>query len=449
MASNSSARTIAAVATAAGRGGIGIIRVSGPAALSIGQQITGVELVAGEFRYTLFNDRDNNVIDAGVALYFQNPHSYTGEDVVELQGHGGSAVLELLLQRVLECGAVAARPGEFTERAFLNDRIDLAQAEAVADLIESANTEAAKAAMRSLQGDFSRQVYALVEQLIELRVYVEAALDFAEEEIDFLSSPELQDRAQRLKTDFATLMANLAQGRLLKEGMSVVLAGAPNVGKSSLLNQLTGTDTAIVTDIAGTTRDVLREQIFLNGLPLHIIDTAGLRESTDAVEREGVRRARQEMADADRILWLQDGTQPQYAMLPDNLPNTIPVDVIVNKIDLCDKPAGVEIENDKTSIFLSAATGEGVDLLIDHLQSSVGFMENTEGVFLARQRHVDALMKASSATEQALKQLQIRNLPELAAEDLRSAQLALNEITGEFSSDDLLGRIFRGFCIGK
>lgn len=450
MASNSPATTtIAAVATAAGRGGIGIVRVSGPEAAAIGKEITGCDLIAGQFRYTPFKDAQRNTIDAGIALFFQSPHSYTGEDVLELQGHGGTAVLELLLRRVLECGAVAAGPGEFTERAFLNDRMDLAQAEAVADLIESANTEAAKAAVRSLQGDFSRQVHALVEQLIELRVYVEAALDFAEEEIDFLSSPELLDRAERLKTDFTSLMSNLAQGRLLKEGMTVVLAGAPNVGKSSLLNQLTGTDTAIVTDIAGTTRDVLREQIFLDGMPLRVIDTAGLRESTDAVEREGVRRAREEMDNADRILWLQDGSNIGDTELPTNLPADLPVDVIINKIDLTGKTPSIEKEDDQTRICLSAETGEGIDLLVNHLQRSVGFMQNTEGVFLARQRHVDALVRGFDATVHALQQLRIQNLPELAAEDLRTAQQALNEITGEFSSDDLLGRIFQGFCIGK
>ncbi len=449
MALNNPATTIAAIATAAGRGGIGIVRVSGQQARSIGRQITGLDLQAGQFKYIPFKDASGDVIDAGIALFFQSPHSYTGEDVLELQGHGGSAVLELLLQSVLTCGAVMARPGEFTERAFLNDRIDLAQAEAVADLIESSNTEAAKAAVRSLQGDFSRQVRLLVEQLIELRVYVEAALDFAEEEIDFLSSPELLERAQRLKNDFAALMANLAQGRLLQEGMTVVLAGTPNVGKSSLLNQLTGTDTAIVTDIPGTTRDVLREQILLDGMPLRVIDTAGLRDSDDAVEREGVRRAKLAMADADRILWLQDGTQAGDIELPADLPDGLPVDVIVNKIDLSGKPAAITIEDDQVRISLSAKTGEGMDLLIDHLQRSVGFMHNTDGVFLARQRHVDALHRAATATEQALQQLHVQNLPELAAEDLRSAQQALNEITGEFTSDDLLGRIFQGFCIGK
>jgi len=441
--------TIAAIATAAGQGGIGIVRVSGPQASSIATQIVDRSLLPGVFRYTAFHAADQHVIDVGVALFFRAPHSYTGEDVLELQGHGGTAVMQLLLQRVLDCGARLARPGEFTERAFLNDRIDLAQAEAVADLIESASTEAARAAMRSLSGEFSDRVRALVQQLIELRVYIEAALDFAEEEIDFLSGGELESRVDALQHAFATLMANLQQGRLLKEGLTVVLAGRPNVGKSSLLNRLTGTDSAIVTDIAGTTRDVLREQIYLDGMPLNIVDTAGLSDSGDRVEREGVRRARRAMADADRILWVRDGSLSDEESLPDDVPAGLPLDIIVNKCDVTATPPSISEDKRGCVVHLAAKTGAGISLLIRHLQDSAGFRQNPEGVFLARQRHVDALERAAAATDQALQQLQDRHMPELAAEDLRVAQQALNEITGEFTSDDLLGRIFSSFCIGK
>jgi len=446
----SSDDTIAAISTATGRGGIGIVRVSGSRASEVAQSITRRRLEPSQFVYTPFYDHGESVVDRGLALYFQAPASYTGEDVVEFQGHGGPAILELLLQRVLALGVRQARAGEFTERAFLNDKIDLAQAEAVSDLIDSVSASAAKAAVRSLSGEFSRQIHQLNEQLIGLRVYIEAALDFAEEEIDFLSSSELSERASTLDAEFQRVMQHARQGQLLKEGMTIVIAGRPNVGKSSLLNRLSGTDSAIVTDIAGTTRDVLREHIHLNGLPLHILDTAGIRESQDPVEREGVRRAQVEIGQADRILWVMDASQARQTELDADLPADIPIDRILNKCDLHDIPAGIEYHaaDSGATLSISAKTGQGIDLLIEHLQQSVGYEQNTEGVFLARGRHLTALNEAHLATTSALQKLR-NQLPELAAEDLRAAQTALNEITGEFSSDDLLGRIFAGFCIGK
>jgi len=443
--------TIAAISTAAGRGGIGIVRVSGDQARKIAQTITHRELEPNRFIYTPFYDEQSAVLDFGLALYFQRPASYTGEDVVEFQGHGGPAVLQLLLNCVLALGVRQARAGEFTERAFLNNKIDLAQAEAVSDLIDSVSASAAKAAVRSLRGDFSTQVHHLTELLINLRVYVEAALDFAEEEIDFLSSSELSARAAELEAEFQRILQDAHQGQLLKDGLTLVIAGKPNVGKSSLLNCLTGTNSAIVTEIAGTTRDVLREHIHLNGLPLHILDTAGIRESDDPIEQEGVRRARSEITHADRVLWVTDVEDNGIEDKDLSLPVGIPVDRIVNKIDLCSMSALIEYDPSGTEarINLSAKTGQGVDLLTQHLQRSVGYQQDTESVFLARSRHVSALKLAYSATQSALEKLRQQNQPELAAEDLRSAQTALNEITGEFSNDDLLGRIFAGFCIGK
>ncbi len=393
---------------------------------------------------------DSTIIDFGIALYFKNPESYTGEDVVELQGHGGPAVLSLLLKEVLRSGARQARPGEFTERAFLNNKLDLAQAEAVSDLIESNSAAAAKAAVRSLGGALSGAVSELLEQLIELRIYIEAALDFAEEEIDFLSGDEIKTRTTELTAAFDRAIASSQQGRLLKEGLTLVIAGKPNAGKSSLLNRLSGKESAIVTDIPGTTRDVLREHIELDGLPLHIIDTAGLRDSDDPVEKEGVRRARQEINQADRVLLVVDASDGAEPELPTDIPDSVPVDVIYNKIDQTNETASINYTpTGSATIKLSVKEDEGITLLINHLTQSVGFQRDTEGVFLARQRHVDALVTAAEATREAIAQVSQGGMPELAAEDLRRAQYALNEITGEFSNDDLLGRIFAGFCIGK
>lgn len=446
---HSSKDTIAAIATATGRAGIGIIRVSGERAAEIARTVTKHQVEPGHFFYSPFWDAEDRIVDYGIALYFANPASYTGEDVFEFQGHGGPAVLDVMLQHILSLGVRQSRAGEFTERAFLNDKLDLAQAEAVSDLINSASAGAAKAAIRSLNGEFSTRIRQLVEQLIDLRVFVEAALDFAEEEIDFLSSDELRTRAGEVEENFSNILLQAQRGRVLKDGITLVIAGAPNVGKSSLLNRLTGADSAIVTPIAGTTRDVLREHIHLDGLPLHILDTAGIRDSDDPVEREGVRRARAEIHAADRILWVTD--EPDSTPDPDTYPADKPVDLVFNKIDLTGQVATIDYDQTRSQarIALSAKTGAGMDLLIEHLKRSVGYEQDEENVFLARNRHIVALESAHDATRNALDKLQTSNQPELAAEDLRLAQNALNEITGEFTSDDLLGRIFASFCIGK
>lgn len=415
-----------------------------------------------------FLDEQSTPIDSGIVLFFKAPASYTGEDVVELQGHGGPAILDVLLRRVLELGARLARPGEFTERAFLNGKMDLAQAESVSDLISSGSEAAARAAVRSLDGQFSDKVSDITEELIGLRVYVEAALDFAEEEIDFLSSTELTERAASLQEKFQRLDREVQQGQLLRDGLTVVIAGAPNAGKSSLLNQLSGTDTAIVTDVAGTTRDVLREHIQIDGMPLHIIDTAGLHESEDPIEKEGIRRALAALERADHVLWIVDGTQQRLDEkslvhnIPQNLleklPDDIHFDIVVNKTDLLDKNPGIELNHSKDTstssdafsiIHLSAKTGEGISILSTHLKSVAGFSDSNSGQFIARRRHLDALRRASASIKLGLAQLQKQNNAELAAEDFRSAQASLGEITGEFTDDDLLGRIFAGFCIGK
>jgi len=444
--------TIAAVATAPGRGGVGVVRISGPLAAAIGADICGRELPPREACFRPFRDAAGELIDRGIALRFHAPRSYTGEDVVELQGHGGPVVLDLLLARCLALGARPARPGEFTERAFLNGKLDLAQAEAVADLIESGSAAAARAATRSLEGEFSRRVHALVERLIELRSYVEAALDFSEEEIDFLADGELLRRCDRLLGDFDALSAEARRGELLRDGMTVVIAGAPNVGKSSLLNRLAGRDSAIVTAQPGTTRDLLREHIHLDGMPLHLIDTAGLRESDDPVEREGVRRARQALHGADRVLLLSAADGPEAAVDLGELPAGVPVDRVINKIDLtrvASTIAGPQAGSAGKRIFLSAKTGEGIELLREHLKRCVGFEAEAEGSFSARRRHLTALQSARQSLLRGRKNLEQGRAPDLAAEELRLAQNSLGEITGEFTADDLLGSIFSSFCIGK
>jgi len=444
--------TIAAVATAPGRGGVGIVRVSGPLSIRIAETLFGTLPKPRHAAFRRFQDAAGRVIDEGLALFFPAPHSFTGEDVLELQGHGGPVVMDLLLGRVLELGARPARPGEFSERAFLNDKLDLAQAEAVADLIASSTAEAARAAMQSLQGEFSQQVHDLVEGLIELRMYVEAAIDFPEEEIDFLSDGHVGTRLQTLTERLATLRAAAAQGRLLRDGMTVVIAGRPNAGKSSLLNRLAGREAAIVTEIPGTTRDVLREEIGIDGMPLHIIDTAGLRESDDPVEREGVRRAWREIETADRILLVVDdrfGITPEDRALRAKLPTAAALTVIHNKIDLTGAAPGVQDSEWGVEIRLSAKTRQGLDDLRDHLKACMGYRGAGQGGFMARRRHLDALARADVALERAWQQLHIAHAGELVAEELRQAQQALGEITGEFTNEDLLGRIFASFCIGK
>lgn len=444
--------TIAAIATPPGRGGIGIVRVSGPYSKQISEALAGKVPPPRRAVFSKFRDTFGDIIDEGMMLYFPSPHSFTGEDCVEFQGHGGPVIMDLLLARVLESGARLARPGEFSERAFLNDKLDLAQAEAVADLIESSTVEAARAAMRSLQGAFSTRVQALVEALIQLRLYVEAAIDFPEEEIDFLADEHIAIGLEQLTQQVAELQASAAQGQLLRDGMTVVIAGRPNAGKSSLLNQLAGRETAIVTEVPGTTRDVLREQIAIDGMPLHIIDTAGLRESGDIVEQEGVRRAWHEIQKADRIMLLVDdryGITGAERDLRTKLNVGTDLTVIFNKIDLTGKEPAMQAGEWGTEIRLSAKSGVGLEVLREHLKTCMGYQGQGEGHFMARRRHLDAIRRADEALQSAHQQLINTQAGELVAEELRAAQNALAEITGEFTSDDLLGRIFSSFCIGK
>lgn len=449
---NTHSDTIAAIATPPGRGGVGIVRLSGAAVPTIGQQLIGELPSPRMARLSDFLDSRGEILDHGLALYFPAPHSFTGEHVLELQGHGGNVVMDMLLARVCELGARLARPGEFTERAYLNDKLDLTQAEAVADLIDADSVQAARAALHSLDGAFSTRIHSLVEGLTELRVYVEAAIDFPEEEVDFLADGVVLQRLLNLQQQLDTISAEARQGALLREGMTVVLAGVPNVGKSSLLNALAGRETAIVTDIPGTTRDILREQLAIDGLPLHVIDTAGLRESADPIEQEGMRRAHAELSRADHALLLIDdrtGMKTEARTLMAQLPDTLALTVVHNKCDLSQQAASAEVIDGRTHIRLSAKTGEGLDHLRDHLKHLMGFQATESGSFLARRRHLDALRRAEAAMRAGQQQLVEFQAGELLAEELRQAQQALGEITGEVSSDDLLGEIFSSFCIGK
>jgi len=443
--------TIAAIATPPGRGGIGIVRLSGPLVTKIALAVLGDIPEPRQAALRVFRGANGEMLDGGLALYFPGPASFTGEDVLELHGHGGPIVLDVVLSRVVELGARLAEPGEFSRRAFLNDKIDLTQAEAIADLIDSGSTEAARAALRSLQGEFSAQVHSLTEVVTETRIHVEAAIDFPEEEIDFLADESLRSRIERARELCTQITAQARQGALLRDGMTVVIAGRPNAGKSSLLNALAGYAAAIVTDIPGTTRDVLRERIHIDGMPLHIADTAGLRDVADVVEAEGIRRAHTEMAKADRILYLIDATRAiddesierEIATLPKNVPLTW----VFNKIDASGSAARLE-QSQPPRVHLSATTGEGIDLLRAHLKECMGFIGAESGTISARRRHLDALARAERHLHSAAKQLE-RRAGELMAEELRQAQQALAEITGEFTSDDLLGKIFSSFCIGK
>ena len=442
--------TIAAIATAPGQGGVGIVRVSGDQAHNIAEQLLGKIPAPRYAHYTAFQDENKAAIDNGIALYFEGPNSFTGEDVLELQAHGGPIVLDILLKRVLSLGARAAKAGEFSERAFLNDKIDLAQAEAIADLIAAESHEAARAAIHSLNGEFSEEINNLVEQLTRLRIHVEAALDFPEEEIDFLADKVIENSLLAVKEKLQQVKSSAQQGRLLKEGMTVVIAGKPNAGKSSLLNQLAGQETAIVTDVPGTTRDILREHIQIDGLPLHIIDTAGLRESEDVVEQEGIRRAMQEIEKADRLLYVMDGdSKDEEKNIIDSFSKDLGITFVHNKIDKNNGVAEVvEYAGSATDIFLSAKTGEGVDLLKQHLKKCMGYESRIEGKYMARRRHLEAIEEAEQNLELADLNLKHKH-GELVAEELSLAQNQLASITGEFSSDDLLGRIFSDFCIGK
>lgn len=450
--------TIAAIATAPGQAGVGIVRVSGPLVLAIARQMLGFEPRPRYAHYGPFLHGDGSLIDEGIGLFFPNPNSFTGEDVLELQGHGGTVILDLLLRRVCELGARLARPGEFSERAFLNDKVDLTQAEAIADLIESSSEQAARSAVQSLQGVFSRRINELVESVTHLRIYVEAAIDFPEEEIDFLADGKVAADLSQIVADLDRIISEAHQGSLLRDGMKVVIAGRPNAGKSSLLNALAGREAAIVTAIEGTTRDVLREHIHIDGMPLHIIDTAGLRDSPDEVEQIGIARAWDEIGQADRILLMVDATTTTetepHAIWPDfidRLPEQAPVTVIRNKVDISGESVGITDDSDLSApvIRLAAKSADGLETLRDHLKQCMGFATTTEGGFLARRRHLDALHRALDSMHQGQEQLQGYGAGELLAEDLRAAQDALGEITGVMTSDDLLGKIFGSFCIGK
>ena len=449
--------TIVAQATAPGRGGIGILRVSGPKAVEVAQAVLGKCPKPRMADYLPFKDTDGTVLDQGIALYFKSPNSFTGEDVLELQGHGGQVVLDLLLKRILQLDGIRlARPGEFSEQAFLNDKLDLAQAEAIADLIDATSEQAARSALKSLQGEFSNKVNQLVDSVIYLRTYVEASIDFPDEEIDFLADGKIEAKLREIIDQLDLVSSEAKQGSILREGMKVVIAGRPNAGKSSLLNALAGREAAIVTDIAGTTRDVLREHIHIDGMPLHIIDTAGLREATDEVERIGISRAWTEIEQADRITLMLDSSDPDSQNIEkvrseflSKLPNNMSVTIVRNKVDLSGEAVGIKEENGTTTICLSAQTHQGVDLLREHLKQAMGFQTGMEGGFLARRRHLDALEKAAEHLQIGLVQLTEFHAGELLAEELRLVQANLSEITGQFTSDDLLGNIFSSFCIGK
>ena len=448
--------TIVAIATPPGRGGVGIVRVSGSNIEKIIVDIIGKPLPPREAVFSQFKGADNDVLDEGVAIYFPAPASFTGEHVLELQGHGGPVILDSLLQRCLQLGARMARPGEFSERAFLNDKLDLTQAEAIADLIDASSVQAARCAVRSLQGDFSQLVNELVDQIIQIRIYVEAAIDFPEEEIDFLADERLSANLERLSLELADTLGKAQQGSLLRDGMTVVLAGKPNAGKSSLLNALAGREAAIVTPVAGTTRDVLREKINLDGMPLHIVDTAGLRDSDDEVELEGIRRAWQEIERADQVLFLVDACDSDHPNLQAIWPEYFSryadaqqsISVVLNKIDQTGHSPG-PVEGQPDTFAISAKHRTGLDDLVAFLQTSMGFQGQEEGLFSARRRHLDALEKALQLVDTGRRQLIASGAGELLAEDLRQAQNHLSEITGQFTSDDLLGHIFSSFCIGK
>ncbi|RLA41356.1 MAG: tRNA uridine-5-carboxymethylaminomethyl(34) synthesis GTPase MnmE [Gammaproteobacteria bacterium] len=451
-----SSDVIAALITPPGRGGVGIVRLSGGNLELFFKGLLGFTPTPRYAHYQPFLASDGELIDQGIVLYFPAPDSFTGEHVLELQGHGGPVVMDCLLRRAIELGARQARPGEFSERAFLNGKMDLTQVEAVADLIDAGSEQAARGAMKTLQGQFSRRVEQLLEHLIQLRVYVEAAIDFPEEEIDFLSDGKVESGLRGLKDQLEELLANVTQGALLREGISVVIAGKPNAGKSSLLNALSGLDSAIVTDVPGTTRDVLREQITIDGMPLHIIDTAGLRTTEDAVERKGIERAQDEIKRADQILFLVDASEDfdlsADSIFPQAEADFSQADNLTFVLNKTDSPAysGFKAQPNKHPVIeISARTGSGLAELKQHLKLCAGYVSAGEGLFSARRRHISALNQTQESIEQALQQLLTAGAGELIAEDLKQAQQVLGTITGDYTSDDLLGEIFSSFCIGK
>jgi len=449
--------TICAIATPRGVGGVGIIRISGPLTKTISAAVIGEVPPARYAFYSTFLDNNNKIIDKGLSLFFPAPNSFTGEDVIEFQAHGGPIILDQLMQTIISCGARIANPGEFSQRAFLNNKIDLTQAEAIADLINSHSSVAAQYALRSLQGEFSSLVNSLVSSVIELRVFVEAAIDFPEEEIDFLASDEVKNKLSSLIHGLDKILAQAKTGSILRDGFSIVIIGEPNAGKSSLLNLFSGQSSAIVTDIPGTTRDTLKEFINLDGLPVHIIDTAGLRESTDPVEQEGMKRTWDAIKKADHILLLTDSNKhfdDQSAMwqnLVTEIPTLEKITLVKNKIDLNEQQAGINFDKKLGvySVSVSVLKKNGIENLIAHLKGMAGFSLIEEGGFIARRRHIDALNRARSSLINAQNQLLQYRAGELLADELNQAQQSLNEITGEFSSDDLLGEIFSSFCIGK
>lgn len=450
--------TIVAIATPAGRGSIGVIRLSGSLSLSIAQKITYKKNIQPRvIVYTNLYDNKNEVIDEAIVLYFKAPHSFTGEDVVEFQSHGSPFVLDTLIEQCIGLGARIARPGEFSERAFLNQKIDLAQAEAVADLIDASSRTAAKMAIRSLQGEFSKRIQGLNQSIIHLRTYLEATIDFSDEEIDFIQNGNVIEQLKTIVSAISDIRGQAAQGVLMREGISVVIAGPPNAGKSTLINRLSQKEVAIVTPIPGTTRDVMREYIVIDDIPIHIVDTAGLRESHDLVEQEGIKRAIKEIQNADCVLWVVDiqdpvSSQDVNKFLSVDLPKNIPIIYVINKIDTCAHSSFSFADRDgefsAKTVYISAQSGEGFGHLKNQIKESIGYQDN-QGVFLARRRHLQALDQSLNCVQQAAIELNNNTGIELVAENLRLAHVALSEIVGEFSSDDLLGEIFSTFCIGK
>lgn len=441
--------TICALATAYGQSGIGVIRVTGPLSKSISKKILHQDLQPRYAYYGSFFDNDNNLIDKGVAIAFPGPNSYTGEDVVEFQGHGGVSVIRKLLETIISLDVRVAEPGEFTKRAFLNGKMDLVQAEAVQDLIQSSSEESALSAVRSLTGEFSEKINQILSKLISLRVFVEATIDFSDEEIDFLESHEVSSKLYSLKLTLLNILESANQGAILRDGIHVAIAGKPNAGKSSLLNSLTKQPSAIVTDVAGTTRDVLKETIQIDGMPIHIIDTAGLHNSDNIIEQEGIRRAHTEINNADVVLLVYDASDKSVdlSILPESVKDK-PKIVIKNKIDLTGSKTGIQKIQNNPEISISAKNGDGINIVRKALADFAGLNSNTEGVFLARKRHIIAINETLSFINSAISQLD-GGASELVAEDLRQAGMHLGQITGEFSSDDLLGQIFSSFCIGK